>query len=75
MNEPQRGDTVTIRTGSGTATVEVVGVFPEPADGFERQVAFRVTRLHEDYTGVFEAGLGLMWPTSLFIAAADASRT
>lgn len=69
MNEPQPGDNVRIRTGSGAATVEVVGVFPGPTEDFERQVAFRVARLHEGYTGVFTVGLGLMWPLSLFAAA------
>ena len=69
MNEPRSGDKVTLRTGSGSAGVEVVGMFPAPAADFERQVAFRVTTLESDYTGVFTVGLGLMWPLSLFSAA------
>lgn len=66
MNEPKPGDRVTIRTGSGTAEVEIAGVFPPPADGFERQVAFKVKRLDDAYSGVFKIDLGLMWPLSLF---------
>ena len=71
MNEPRPGQRITIRTGSGTADVEVVGVFPAPAADFERQVAFKVTRLDEEYAGVFKVGLGLMWPLSLFVAATN----
>ena len=70
MSVPNSGDQVSLRTGSGSAAVEVVGVFPAPAPGFERQVAFKITKLDEGYTGVFEIGLGMMWPLSLFVGAA-----
>lgn len=69
MSEPRPGDMVTLRTGSGTAAVEVVGLFPAPAVDFEHQVAFKVLSLDNDYTGIFTVGLGLLWPISLFTAA------